>query len=232
MPRSGVGHFGLGSLAWAALGAAVLATLLAAPLAGAGTVTVPEVADGSGDVPPGFGWADVRKAWFSRDGDRFSLHVVAAGTEPPTAGEVGVAFRIGDRHYIAGYSAIPGAYSGGFLGPADDEGRIAPGSVPTAMPGDAEGGIYTVSFTRNELPADAAAFQEPWAWSEARAASGAITRLDRTEVGHDFTWGDPTPEPVAAASAGGSGKHESPLPASWAFLAVAAAGMLAASRRR
>jgi hypothetical protein len=232
MPRTGVGHRGRGALAWAVLAVLAAFAILAAPLAGAGTFTGPEVADGSGDVPAGLGWADVRKAWFSRDGDRFTLRILVAGPEAIAAGEVGVAFRIGDRHYIAGYSAIPGAYSGGFLGPADEEGRVAPGTVPTAMAGQADGGLYTVSFARQDLPADADAFEDPWAWSEARAASGAISRLDRSEVGRDFTWGDPAPEPAVAASAGGSGRHESPLPVTWAFLAVATAATLAASRRR
>lgn len=199
----------------AALVALLALAALGLPQASAGSETAPEVTDGSGDVaafgapvPQGLEWSDVRAAWFTRVADDVTLSIrVGDGAQAPPAGEVGVTFRAGAQHYIAGYTAVPPLYSGGFLSRSDAAGDVPSDADPAAMPATFDDGLLVVSFKAQDLDdsANVTSFAEPWGWSESRATNGETWRLDRTDVGTDFVWLSsvslqPVPEDTRATS--------------------------------
>jgi hypothetical protein len=214
------------------------AFLLPLPV-GAGTPEQPEVTDPPGDVAAfgvpataAFGWGDLQAAWFEADGDQVRLRLkVGEGQSAPPQGEVGATFRVGDQHWIAGYTVVPGLYAGGFLSKADAQGDVPDSADPATMPGSWEPGLVTVTFPLAEVDPDGehGRLEEPWAWSESRATNGEQWRLDRSEAGRPFAWRLRAPEPGPAAADAGEGQG-APLPVAAALAGLAAAAI--ASRRR
>jgi hypothetical protein len=211
-----------------------LLALLAVPAVAAGTADAPEVADPAGDVaafgapvPQGLGWADIQAAWFERQGGSFALSIrVGDGAGEPPSGEVGVTFRAGAHHYIAGYTVVPGLYSGGFLSRADEDGDVPSNVTPSSMPATFEDGLVVVRFSPGDLEGGAgvASFASPWGWSESRATNGETWRLDRTDVGRDFAWAIEG-LPASQEPSGAAGSRDSPAPAWLAAAAVALAAL-------
>lgn len=213
-----------------ALAAAVLVGL--APGAAAGLRTDPEVTDPLGDaqalglpLPAGFGWADLQAAWFEHSDGAVQLSILVDGGQPPQ-GEVGVTFRVGAQHYIAGYTVVPGLYAGGFLSPSDADGDVPDSASPTTVPGEWTGNLIKVTFPAEELGDlnGTLTLAQPWAWAEARASNGELQRVDKTAVGRDFT--------IAPASGPAPGTTTGPSKATpgaatpLLLAALAAAGLL------
>lgn len=122
------------------------------------------------------------------------IQVVDLPRAPPH-GEIGVVFRVDERHYMAGFTVLvyDGAYyAAGFACPATPEGRVN-GSVWEDCIGlsgaTATGDVYRVDVPREFVGAAAAGttLHEPFGWSEVVQFKSDPTYVDWTDVGRSLT---------------------------------------------
>ncbi len=175
--------------------AALMLVLTSLPAALAGTPQHPEIADPAGDAP--VEWADLTAAWFSEETtDAIRLTLQVAGVEQaPAHGEVAAHFRVGDAHFIAGWTTVvipepPVRYQGGFVCPAGEERTEVDPATCIGLPGEVGDDVYRVTVPRAQIGALAAdsvigspmAYAEIWLGAEARLA------LDETDTGDTYTF--------------------------------------------
>ncbi|HEX2022918.1 MAG TPA: hypothetical protein VHH36_09385 [Candidatus Thermoplasmatota archaeon] len=221
----------------------LLPALLVASVAHAGGPDDPEVADPVGDVqalgapapvPLGLEWADLRAAWFEADGENLKLTIqVGDGQGAPPQGEIGVTFRVGERHFIAGYTVVPGLYSGGFVSEADANGDVPASVDPQGVDGAWADGLVTTTFPKAAVDANGTigSLGEPWGWSESMASNGERYRLDRTDVGRAFAWGAGNATSPGTETVPQVGGEKTPAPAPALVAAAVVAVALLRARR-
>lgn len=167
-----------------------------------------------------------------------TIQVVAADGPPPS-GEVGVTFLAPDGPRIAGYTVVPGVYSGGFLCTSDENGdvRAADGQSCDGIPATFTADEVVVTLNRTALNASRLgdALVAPWGWSEAYASNGDDWRFDRTDVGRDHVFAsgvsNETGAPDNTAPADPEVGAQTPAPGVLGVL-LAVTALAAAKRRR
>ncbi len=164
------------------------------------------------------------------------IEVVDLPAAPPH-GEIGVVFRVDERHYMAGFTVLvyDGAYyAAGFACPATPDGRVN-GSVADDCIGlpdaTATGGVYRVDVPRQFMSAEAAGatLAGPFGWSEVVQFKSDPTYVDWTDVGRPLTLESGAPaangEPPAGPDPEG---HDEGGPAPGVPVAAVAAGLVVA----